>query len=95
MVKYHSLGTAATVKQISKLSLPHVEFRLFLIGYCRIRIQGLVRESPFPVAMVTEVDYVDNAGETCAESGSERCDGCEDGSYMATYRIVCNAEVLL
>jgi ATP-dependent Lon protease len=63
MVKYHSLGTAATVKQISKLSLPHVEFRLFLIGYCRIRIQGLVRESPFPVAMVTEVDYVDNADD--------------------------------
>ena len=70
MYIFHPLGTAASVKQITKQSRPYVQFTLVLVGYCRIRIREMARESPFPVAAITQVDHDDIGGEeVCHNSG--------------------------
>jgi len=56
--KLHLLGTAASVSQVSSTSHPHPHFSLLVRGLCRFRIEEVKRETPFPIAVVTQLDYL-------------------------------------
>ena len=56
------MGTAASVKQVSARSHPRPHFSLVLLGVCRFRVEEFTKESPYLVAMVTQLDYLSSEG---------------------------------
>ena len=62
----YSVGTAATVKQVTAQSHPTPHFSLVLRGVCRFRVKEFTRENPYPVAMVTQLDYLSSEGKYVA-----------------------------
>ena len=64
-LQLHSLGTAAAVKQVSARSHPRPHFSLVLLGVCRFRVEEFTKESPYLVAMVTQLDYLSTEGVQC------------------------------
>ena len=61
-LQLHVLGTAASVMQVSANSHPCPHFSLLVSGLCRFRIDDIKRETPFPVAAVTQLDYLFGKG---------------------------------
>ena len=59
---FHSVGSAASVKQITSRSHPRPQFSLLLIGQCRIRIDDITQEIPYVVAKVTQLGNSNSAG---------------------------------
>ena len=62
-LQLYSVGTAAAVKQVTARSHPRPHFSLVLLGVCRFRIKECTKESPYLVAMVTQLDYLSSEGE--------------------------------
>ncbi|XP_025076509.1 lon protease homolog 2, peroxisomal-like isoform X2 [Pomacea canaliculata] len=56
MTNMHSIGTAAVVVQITGTNWPRPAYTLLVTGICRFRIESLLQETPYPVAMVTQLD---------------------------------------
>ncbi|KAK7114032.1 lon protease homolog 2, peroxisomal-like [Littorina saxatilis] len=52
----HSMGTAAVVVQITGTNWPRPAYTLLVTGICRFRVETLLQENPYPVAMVTQLD---------------------------------------
>ena len=78
---FHSIGSAASVKQITSRSHPRPQFSLLLIGQCRIRVNDVTQEVPYAVAKVTQLDNLNSAGLTLLlcfyfllELGDSECD---------------------
>ncbi|KAK4302257.1 hypothetical protein Pmani_025635 [Petrolisthes manimaculis] len=54
--KLHSIGTAGVVVQITGTSLPRPRYTLLVTGLCRVRIDSVVQEHPYPVALVSQLN---------------------------------------
>ena len=52
----HTIGTAAVVVQITGTNWPRPAYTLLVTGICRFRLETLLQENPYPVAMVTQLD---------------------------------------
>lgn len=52
----HSIGTAAIVVQITGTNWPRPAYTLLVTGICRFRVETLLQENPYPVAVVTQLD---------------------------------------
>lgn len=56
------MGTAASVSQVTAWTRPQPHYSLIVKGLCRFRIKEVKRETPFPVAEVTQLDYLNEKG---------------------------------
>lgn len=52
----HHLGTAGIVVQVTGTNWPRPSYTLLVTGLCRFHVDGLVQESPYPVANVSQLD---------------------------------------
>ena len=52
----HTIGTAAVVVQITGTNWPRPAYTLLVTGICRFRLETLLQENPYPVAIVTQLD---------------------------------------
>ncbi|XP_076449763.1 lon protease homolog 2, peroxisomal-like [Babylonia areolata] len=61
----HTIGTAAVVVQITGTNWPRPAYTLLVTGICRFRLETLLQENPYPVAIVTQLDKLpgDDADE--------------------------------
>ena len=56
------MGTAASVQQMTAWSHPVPRYSLVLAGLCRFRVEEVMRDVPFPVARVSQLDYRHEGG---------------------------------
>ncbi|XP_071088877.1 lon protease homolog 2, peroxisomal-like [Haliotis cracherodii] len=52
----HSIGTAAVVVQITGTNWPRPAYTLLVTGLCRFKVESILQETPYPIAMVTQLD---------------------------------------
>ncbi|GAB1599069.1 lon protease homolog 2, peroxisomal-like isoform X1 [Argonauta hians] len=52
----HSIGTAAVVVQVTGTNWPKPAYTLLVTGLCRLKVEQLLQETPYPVATVTQLD---------------------------------------
>lgn len=67
----HSIGTAAVVVQVTGTNWPKPTYTLLVTGLCRIKVDGLLQESPYLVAKVTQLDKLENDQEDESKNDSE------------------------
>lgn len=56
MSSLHPVGTAAVVVQITGTNWPRPAYTLLVTGLCRIRVESLLQETPYPIATVKQLD---------------------------------------
>ena len=61
-LQLHGVGTAASVVQVTAWTRPQPHYSLIVKGLCRFQIKELKREVPFPIAEVTQLDYLQKNG---------------------------------
>lgn len=54
----HSIGTAAVVVQVTGTNWPKPAYTLLVTGLCRLKVEELLQETPYPVATVTQLDQL-------------------------------------
>ncbi|KAL7871216.1 hypothetical protein SRHO_G00087130 [Serrasalmus rhombeus] len=59
----HSIGTAGLAVQVVGSNWPKPHYTLLITGLCRFRVSHLLRERPFPVAMVEQLDRLEQYTE--------------------------------
>ncbi|KAL7878748.1 hypothetical protein AOLI_G00097220 [Acnodon oligacanthus] len=59
----HSIGTAGLAVQVVGSNWPKPHYTLLITGLCRFRVLHLLRERPFPVAMVEQLDRLEQYTE--------------------------------
>uniref|UniRef100_A0A671MAA0 Lon protease homolog 2, peroxisomal n=1 Tax=Sinocyclocheilus anshuiensis TaxID=1608454 RepID=A0A671MAA0_9TELE len=59
----HSIGTAGLVVQVVGSNWPKPHYTLLITGLCRFRVTQLLREKPFPVAKVEQLDKLEQYTE--------------------------------
>ncbi|XP_036441176.1 lon protease homolog 2, peroxisomal isoform X1 [Colossoma macropomum] len=59
----HSIGTAGLAVQVVGSNWPKPHYTLLITGLCRFRVLQLLRERPFPVAMVEQLDRLEQYTE--------------------------------
>ncbi|KAK7498897.1 hypothetical protein BaRGS_00009989 [Batillaria attramentaria] len=64
----HSIGTAAIVVQITGTNWPRPAYTLLVTGICRFRVETLLQENPYPVAVVTQLDKLPGEESDDAEN---------------------------
>ncbi|XP_033117283.1 lon protease homolog 2, peroxisomal-like [Anneissia japonica] len=52
----HPIGTAAVVVQVTGTNWPKPAYSLLVTGLCRFGLDSIVQESPYPVAVVNQLD---------------------------------------
>ncbi|XP_071958452.1 lon protease homolog 2, peroxisomal-like [Antedon mediterranea] len=52
----HPIGTAAVVVQVTGTNWPKPAYSLLVTGLCRFGLESIVQESPYPVAVVNQLD---------------------------------------
>ena len=62
VLQLHSVGTAASVLQVTAWSHPSPRYSLLLNGLCRFRLEEMRSELPFPTGRVTQLDYTPETG---------------------------------
>ncbi|XP_062860231.1 lon protease homolog 2, peroxisomal [Trichomycterus rosablanca] len=68
----HSIGTAGLAVQVVGSNWPKPHYTLLITGLCRFRVAELLRERPFPVAVVEQLDRLEQyteGGELDGELG--------------------------
>ncbi|KAJ3596782.1 hypothetical protein NHX12_003183 [Muraenolepis orangiensis] len=55
----HSIGTAGLAVQVVGSNWPKPHYTLLITGLCRFRISGLLKERPFPLAEVEQLDKLE------------------------------------
>ncbi|XP_059362559.1 lon protease homolog 2, peroxisomal [Carassius carassius] len=65
----HSIGTAGLAVQVVGSNWPKPHYTLLITGLCRFRVTQLLRERPFPVAEVEQLDKLEQYTE------GDRADG--------------------
>ncbi|XP_018582149.1 lon protease homolog 2, peroxisomal isoform X1 [Scleropages formosus] len=55
----HSIGTAGLAVQVVGSNWPKPHYTLLITGLCRFRVEQLLRERPFPVAVVQQLDKLE------------------------------------
>ena len=53
---FHKIGTAAVVVQVTGTNWPRPSYTLLVTGLCRFKIEEILQDSPFPIAMVSQLD---------------------------------------
>lgn len=67
-----SIGTAGLAVQVVGSNWPKPHYTLLITGLCRFRVVELLRERPFPVAVVEQLDRLEQyteGGELDGELG--------------------------
>ncbi|KAI7802470.1 lon protease homolog 2, peroxisomal [Triplophysa rosa] len=59
----HSIGTAGLAVQVVGSNWPKPHYTLLITGLCRFRVTQLIRERPFPVAEVEQLDKLEQYTE--------------------------------
>lgn len=59
----HRIGTAGLAVQVVGSNWPKPHYTLLITGLCRFRVSQLLRERPFPVAMVEQLDRLEQYTE--------------------------------
>ncbi|KAG7333255.1 hypothetical protein KOW79_003390 [Hemibagrus wyckioides] len=59
----HSIGTAGLAVQVVGSNWPKPHYTLLITGLCRFRVTQLLRERPFPVAVVEQLDKLEQYTE--------------------------------
>ncbi|XP_056334384.1 lon protease homolog 2, peroxisomal [Danio aesculapii] len=59
----HSIGTAGLAVQVVGSNWPKPHYTLLITGLCRFRVSQLLRERPFPVAEVEQLDKLEQYTE--------------------------------
>ncbi|XP_026086388.1 lon protease homolog 2, peroxisomal-like [Carassius auratus] len=59
----HSIGTAGLAVQVVGSNWPKPHYTLLITGLCRFRVSQLLREKPFPVAEVEQLDKLEQYTE--------------------------------
>ncbi|XP_072551167.1 lon protease homolog 2, peroxisomal isoform X1 [Salminus brasiliensis] len=59
----HSIGTAGLAVQVVGSNWPKPHYTLLITGLCRFRVLQLLRERPFPVAVVEQLDRLEQYTE--------------------------------
>uniref|UniRef100_A0A673N7B4 Lon protease homolog 2, peroxisomal n=1 Tax=Sinocyclocheilus rhinocerous TaxID=307959 RepID=A0A673N7B4_9TELE len=59
----HSIGTAGLAVQVVGSNWPKPHYTLLITGLCRFRVTQLLREKPFPVAEVEQLDKLEQYTE--------------------------------
>ncbi|KAI4880844.1 hypothetical protein NFI96_011004, partial [Prochilodus magdalenae] len=59
----HSIGTAGLAVQVVGSNWPKPHYTLLITGLCRFRVLQLLKERPFPVAMVEQLDRLEQYTE--------------------------------
>lgn len=59
----HSIGTAGLAVQVVGSNWPKPHYTLLITGLCRFRVSQLMRERPFPVAEVEQLDKLEQYTE--------------------------------
>lgn len=60
---WHSIGTAGLAVQVVGSNWPKPHYTLLITGLCRFRVSQLLRERPFPVAEVEQLDKLEQYTE--------------------------------
>uniref|UniRef100_UPI003AACF6DD lon protease homolog 2, peroxisomal isoform X2 n=1 Tax=Centroberyx gerrardi TaxID=166262 RepID=UPI003AACF6DD len=55
----HSIGTAGMAVQVVGSNWPKPHYTLLITGVCRFRVSGLLKERPFPLAEVEQLDKLE------------------------------------
>ncbi|KAK0134909.1 Lon protease 2, peroxisomal [Merluccius polli] len=55
----HSIGTAGLAVQVVGSNWPKPHYTLLITGLCRFRVAGLLKERPFPLAEVEQLDKLE------------------------------------
>ncbi|XP_064640308.1 lon protease homolog 2, peroxisomal-like [Lineus longissimus] len=53
---FHEIGTAAVAVQVTGTNWPQPSYTLLVTGLCRFKIEEILQDSPFPIAMVSQLD---------------------------------------
>lgn len=56
---FHSIGTAGLAVQVVGSNWPKPHYTLLITGLCRFRVTQLIKERPFPVAEVEQLDKLE------------------------------------
>ncbi|XP_027017050.2 lon protease homolog 2, peroxisomal [Tachysurus fulvidraco] len=59
----HSIGTAGLAVQVVGSNWPKPHYTLLITGLCRFRVTQLMRERPFPLALVEQLDKLEQYTE--------------------------------
>ncbi|KAM4618907.1 lon protease homolog 2, peroxisomal [Polymixia lowei] len=70
----HSIGTAGLAVQVVGSNWPKPHYTLLITGLCRFRVSGLLKESPFPLAEVEQLDKLEQYTSPATEGAT-----AEDG----------------
>ncbi|XP_059761851.1 lon protease homolog 2, peroxisomal [Balaenoptera ricei] len=61
----HRIGTAALVVQVVGSNWPKPHYTLLITGLCRFQIVQVIKEKPYPVAKVEQLDWLEEFPNTC------------------------------
>lgn len=61
----HRIGTAALAVQVVGSNWPKPHYTLLITGLCRFQIVQVVKEKPYPVAEVEQLDRLEEFPNTC------------------------------
>ncbi|KAM3869916.1 lon protease homolog 2, peroxisomal [Diretmus argenteus] len=63
----HSIGTAGLAVQVVGSNWPKPHYTLLITGLCRFRVSGLLKERPFPLAEVEQLDKMEQYTSSATE----------------------------
>uniref|UniRef100_A0A8C6ADM2 Lon protease homolog 2, peroxisomal n=2 Tax=Odontoceti TaxID=9722 RepID=A0A8C6ADM2_MONMO len=61
----HRIGTAALAVQVVGSNWPKPHYTLLITGLCRFQIVQVIKEKPYPVAKVEQLDWLEEFPNTC------------------------------
>ncbi|XP_007450695.1 PREDICTED: lon protease homolog 2, peroxisomal isoform X1 [Lipotes vexillifer] len=61
----HRIGTAALAVQVVGSNWPKPHYTLLITGLCRFQIVQVIKEKPYPVAKVEQLDWLEEFHNTC------------------------------
>ncbi|KAM9049144.1 lon protease homolog 2, peroxisomal isoform 1-T1 [Megaptera novaeangliae] len=61
----HRIGTAALAVQVVGSNWPKPHYTLLITGLCRFQIVQVMKEKPYPVAKVEQLDWLEEFPNTC------------------------------
>nr|XP_053643962.1 lon protease homolog 2, peroxisomal-like [Cherax quadricarinatus] len=67
----HEIGTAGVVIQVTGTNWPRPSYSLLVTGLCRFRLQSIIQEHPYPVAIVTQLDDIKDITDENDEQPTE------------------------